>query len=511
MAAAFGPTSPLSTGTLYSTSWFSNVVSKRRPRFRCAQASFFPTDGPAELPEPKLSPLSAAAQSVALTRAQFLSKSLVSSDTTAADVEAELRSLGASSAADLAYAALRDAPKAPQTWRAALRELSDAGLQSEVLDRAVDKLGLHRLLALDPEAAHGVRTTLAEEVSIPPGRLRRLLARRPELLENVDALRVTVHFLRENAQLAPRDIETLAARWPDFTEFSPDRGIRVLEELRKLVPSLSMRRILLRAPFVLTFDVDAHVRPSLRWLLIHDIDAKVVLRACPHVLGVSPTVLSEVRDFLCDEVGLTRHQFACVARIFPLLLACNVKLTLRPAIRFLRVELGIERAAVVHIVRAFPSTLTLDVDDEMRVIVEYFRGKGVENICRIVQRLPPILGYELESDIAPKMHYLEHNLGLSPFDLLSFPAYFSYSLHDRIVPRTKFLQSIGRPLLDVGLNRALTLSDEIFCRRVACRDITDYRSFCDHLDTLGTAVGVEKERERNPKRTKKRFAIYEMR
>jgi len=144
---------------------------------------------------------------------------------------------------------------------------------------------------------------------------------------------------------------------------------------------------------------------------------------------------------------------------------------------FLRVELGIPLCDVSKIVQAFPTTLVLDVDAEMRVNVEYFRGKGIENICRIVKRLPPILSYDLAGNIIPKMNYLENTLGLSPYDLLSFPAYFSYNLKHRIQPRTLFLLANGKSVAEIGLNLAITCTDRQFCERIAKLPLDDYNEF----------------------------------
>ncbi|CAI5458954.1 unnamed protein product [Closterium sp. Yama58-4] len=56
----------------------------------------------------------------------------------------------------------------------------------------------------------------------------------------------------------------------------------------------------------------------------------------------------------------------------------------------------------------------------------------------VLFRLPQILSLSVPNCLAPKYDYLIHHLGGSPSSIVSFPAYFSLSLHARIRPRHLF-------------------------------------------------------------------------
>jgi hypothetical protein len=118
---------------------------------------------------------------------------------------------------------------------------------------------------------------------------------------------------------------------------------------------------------------------------------------------------------------------------------------------------------VAKILRAFPSLLGLDTEDHFLPAVQFLERIGVTNIpryehstalCnqripskllfflrheqqrllpRFVQRLPPVLGYDLASNLEPKWAYLTKELKLSSNDVARFPAYFSYPL-DTVPP-----------------------------------------------------------------------------
>ena len=57
-----------------------------------------------------------------------------------------------------------------------------------------------------------------------------------------------------------------------------------------------------------------------------------------------------------------------------------------------------------------------------------------------MRRLPPVLGYDVDTILEPKWRYLTEELQLSSYDVTRFPAYFSYPLDSIIIPRTKYLR-----------------------------------------------------------------------
>ena len=78
------------------------------------------------------------------------------------------------------------------------------------------------------------------------------------------------------------------------------------------------------------------------------------------------------------------------------------------------------------ILRSFPSTLLLDVERDMMPVVSFLRGMGVRNVGRFVTRIPPVLGYSVEDDLRPKWDFLREVCQFDYFEVVRFPAYFSY-------------------------------------------------------------------------------------
>lgn len=53
--------------------------------------------------------------------------------------------------------------------------------------------------------------------------------------------------------------------------------------------------------------------------------------------------------------------------------------------------------------RAFPSLLGLERERHMNGVVLYLKKLGVQNVGRFVSRLPPVLGYDVNTNLAPKV------------------------------------------------------------------------------------------------------------
>jgi hypothetical protein len=401
-------------------------------------------------------------------------------------VEAALRALHADAAADAAYVLLAggNVEQPPPTWRAVLAVMDEFGVRGEDLSRVAARAGVPYVLGLDDREARAV-LGLLRELGFGGGQMVRVIAQRPSLLSDVAAVRERVALLR-TLSFTDRDVRNVATKWPGLLALDAGRAGRVIDFLCRSEVGFtraSLRSLVRRAPWLLVYDVREHVAPAVGWLRRSFLDGapgvslEQIVRASPHVLGMSPAAMSAVLDFLRDGLYFDDHCVVSVVRQFPPILTSSVDGVLAPAVRFLSDELALGEDDIARIVRAFPAILTLDVQTDMRPNVDFFRARGVRNVGRIVARLPPVLSYDIETNLAPKLDYLVTGLGLTAYDILRFPGYFSYSLTGVIEPRTRFLQKCGIPVTQSGLNMALAPTDEAFCERVAFAPIEHYTAF----------------------------------
>lgn len=402
------------------------------------------------------------------------------------EVEQQFREMGADGAADLVFAAM-SADGLGSAWREVLAVLIAAGVSGADVGRMVERWGVVQVLSLDPVECVGVFDVLAE-LGIEGGVRGRLIAERPVLLSSCARVRGSVDLLY-SAGMRPRDVRNTALKWPGLLTVDVERAEKVVDFLcaeGRGFNRVSIASLLRRAPWVLVYDVEKDIAPAIAWLEDNLLQERLVciehfVRASPHIFGTPIEALDAVLTFLRLVVRLDEDKLFSVVRSFPPILTLSVEGKLNTAANYLLGELCITPDDFTKCVRAFPAILSLDVDEEMRTVVKFFRSRGVINVGRIVSKNPPILGLDLDTDIIPKMEYVEQVLGLTAYDVIRFPGYFSYSLSKCIEPRTRFLQAVGRSVTEQGLNMALAPTDEEFCERIAKVPLSQYYSFRNAL------------------------------
>lgn len=386
-------------------------------------------------------------------------------------IESQLRELQAPAAADLACAALsRPERRLPSTWRGLLHTCSSYSINGDTLTRASSRMGILDFLNLAPGTVIPNLDLLKSALVLSVQQRNRVISQRPDLLATeYQVLHDTLVALLQCVN--QRELKKIVLRWPGVLCRSPESISRIKQYLSSPPPNLSsvaLRSVMRRAPWILVYDVEDDMKPAIDWIRLEIATHSTAplsdyVLASPQILATCPSRMGDVVRFLRDEVEMDHASRVSVIRQFPPLLTCSVEDVLGPAVDYIVDEVGVERGLLQNVVRAFPAVLTLDVMNEMVPVIDYFRSRGISNVARIVMRLPPILGYDLQNDIIPKIDYVENVLGLSTFDILKFPAFFSFDLKTRITPRTMFLTVTGRSVAVAGLSVVLSLNDRSFC------------------------------------------------
>lgn len=356
-------------------------------------------------------------------------------------------------------------------------------IPSEVAISIVKRIGIVEIFGWKVEEVEQV-LEMFKGLGLKSKLLTKVVGRRPDLLGKLDNV-VDAETMLRDIGLQSKDIKAVLLRWPGIMSADIGRMKRVVDILRDDdigFGAEELRALIRRASWILMYDIEQDVRPLIRtlWEWMGSQGIKKVIQGAPQVFGMDRQTINNTVDFLVCDIGLSEAQVAAVIQSCPSILTCSVESGMMPAVKYLR-SLSISKGDLQKIVRAFPAILLLDVETEMMQVADFFRGRGIVNVGRIVTRLPPVLSYDLEVDIEPKMEYLEKNLGLTIFDFLGFPAYLSYSLENIILPRTAFLKAIGRNIIEIGLIRAIGFRQEEFCRRVAKVPDSRYASFAEAL------------------------------
>ena len=198
-------------------------------------------------------------------------------------------------------------------------------------------------------------------------------------------------------------------------------------------------------------------------------DLGKVVAAYPSVLLLdAETQILPSANYLMEELGIMEGDLVSVLQIYPALLGKDVY-EMQRVVEFLEsLEIGYHDLPIVF--RAFPALLTLDVDKDMMPVVEYLQSIGISNIGRFIVRLPPVLGYSVENELAPKWQFLNRVCMYANFELTRFPAYLSYPFERVIKTRYEYLAAKGFPTDIISVDTVLRFGDQDFATMVARED-----------------------------------------
>lgn len=271
----------------------------------------------------------------------------------------------------------------------------------------------------------GVEDTVAtlEQVGMPTKYVLDASFRFPSLLNVPPSLIffVSAYLSSTDVGFKPRDLGTLYRRNPWLLH------PRTVEQLRPVV---------------------AFLKEGLGVQRVH-----VVLRGYPQVVLRSVSEDLQPRVVLLQSLGIPLLQIGCMVEAFPLLLSLPLEEQMLPVLYFFQAELGFSRHELWMMLRSFPAVLDLSVEEDIRPVVRFLRDEvGLKDLKAFVKRLPPVMGYPVDWELRKKWGLFQE-LGLGSLDLAEFPGWFSYSLHDRLIPRLEFCREQGVSTEDVVLLR----------------------------------------------------------
>merc|ERR1712238_134100 len=165
-------------------------------------------------------------------------------------------------------------------------------------------------------------------------------------------------------------------------------------------------------------------------------------------------------------------------------------------VRYL-LELEVKPSSLAKVFRAFPAILSFDKKTKMEPMVLFLRFIGIVNVGRFITRFPAVLGYSVEDDLLPKWQYITQVCGFDYFDVVMFPAFFSYPL-ERIQSRYEYLRSHGVSYRYAKLDVVLSLGDNDFATNVTGEKDggKSYREFIKNRTTTKTKQKSKSNRPR---------------
>ncbi|CAI5990861.1 unnamed protein product [Closterium sp. NIES-64] len=243
----------------------------------------------------------------------------------------------------------------------------------------------------------------------------------------------------------PPDLLRFASTRRALLTTSPTLAQERMAYLRAIgLPAADVPRLVARCPKLLTYRVDTRMAPRVDFLMALGVPPDRVARVIQLAPGifecsVDRAIRPRIR-FLQNALQLSDEDVVKVVLRSPQVLTQSVQSGLVPRLHYFLHDLALPLPSLASMVVRHPQLLHYSLDDAVRPRVAFLRSIGLSSrdVAHVLFRLPQILSLSVPNCLAPKYDYLIHHLGGSPNSIVSFPAYFSLSLHARIRPRHLF-------------------------------------------------------------------------
>ncbi|BBN02290.1 mTERF domain-containing protein, mitochondrial [Marchantia polymorpha subsp. ruderalis] len=252
------------------------------------------------------------------------------------------------------------------------------------------------------------------------------------------------------------------------------------------VKSEDLPKLIVRHPQILEYRVEQAMKPRVQYLRSLGVEESKLGR----IITVAPTLLECSLErsikprisYLIRTVGIKPQNLSTIVSRSPQILTQSIEDSIKPRVDYFLNEVRLSKEALAKMVTKHPQLLHYSVEDGIRPRVEFLRsiGMGDDDIIKALTRLTQILSLSVDTCLQPKYDYLVKELKGGVQTVTSFPAYFSLSLDQRIIPRHKYLEFLEKCPKGPFPMRLLTVSDVAFCEW-AKSSLEDYQKFRQDL------------------------------
>lgn len=359
--------------------------------------------------------------------------------------------------------------------------LSQLGVSTNSIAR--DKATLPKLLSRSPAAVFRLVSFLTSNtVRVPIDKIGPILRKREclSLLYDVAPTPQDANYEKVDAPHHgfgdATDPESVSAHWGSTSEL---RNQRIEEVYRNMTETVRVLRYKIGITDV------GNVISAYPGVLLLDAKHKII-----------PTT-----DYLMNALNIWEEDLPKILRLYPALLGEDIG-KMDGVVTYL-LSLGVDPSNLPIMFRSFPMLLTLDVNKDMKPVVNFLRSIGIVNIGRFISRLPPVLGYSVSRELQPKWQFLKKTIPNARFEVSKFPACFSYPLERVTKTRYKYLKEVKRlPTQLVSLDQVLRFGDRDFAVKVA-GDTDNGRNFDEYAEKRRIEAS-DRESTKKKRKTKKK-------
>ncbi|MCO5579142.1 hypothetical protein L7F22_032994 [Adiantum nelumboides] len=310
-----------------------------------------------------------------------------------------------------------------------------------------------------------------EQLGLRSRDLPNFLEKYPMILHSsviIDLMPVVDYLLGLDIQR--KNIIKVLAKYPDVLGFrlegTMSTSVAYLVSLG--VRTRCIGRMLTEYPEILGMRVAKSIKPKVDYLISYGIPKAIVasmLEARPYILGfdLSETMEPVVNDLL--GAGVRKEGIAAVITQYPDILGQGISENLNRKTKWLVEQVKVDPEDVPVIVEKLPQILFIKEGLAMeRVMLFKNAGCSANDVAKMVTNCPQILALSIAQVIEPNLNFLLHVMKRSVKDVVNFPAYFTYDLKSRIMPRFNMIAEKG---VDCSLEWFLNCTDQRFRDRLS--------------------------------------------
>eukprot|EP00638_Chattonella_subsalsa_P007983 CAMPEP_0117746538 /NCGR_PEP_ID=MMETSP0947-20121206/8003_1 /TAXON_ID=44440 /ORGANISM="Chattonella subsalsa, Strain CCMP2191" /LENGTH=365 /DNA_ID=CAMNT_0005563875 /DNA_START=97 /DNA_END=1194 /DNA_ORIENTATION=- len=208
---------------------------------------------------------------------------------------------------------------------------------------------------------------------------------------------------------------------------NPARLKQKLQFLKKTfnISTKELKKMLIQHPKLLHYELETHIEPFITFFEdVYNDSPEKLKRAVvkyPLILGYSKTkILIPRLALLCDLLVLDVKEAKLLMVILPQLFWMK-KSTLEPKVEFLQEDVGLTSAQVGQLALAYPSLLTLSLENNLKPKVEYLLNKGLgkKRLRPLFMGYPSVIGSSFEKKIKPRFEEIDRlGMDLGEIDLI---------------------------------------------------------------------------------------------
>mmetsp|Transcript_92452 Transcript_92452/g.266959 ORF Transcript_92452/g.266959 Transcript_92452/m.266959 type:complete len:335 (-) Transcript_92452:31-1035(-) len=226
------------------------------------------------------------------------------------------------------------------------------------------------------------------------------------------------------------------------------------------IPREDIVRIIKKNPRILAMSVSQNLQPKIIFFFIMTLmmtpnDVRKLLLKYPGILdyNLESTILPLTRYFL--SLDISAHEISSILLKFPRLVNCSLA-KVKHVVGYLRFELGLDADGVRKVLYQAPEVVGLSSDNLegklayiSDVLVPAGRNETEENttdyhaemLAKVIVGMPSLLHLNVEKNLKPKVEYLTSKLGKAGLAraLDRMPMLLAYSLDNRIKPRLEMI------------------------------------------------------------------------